>query len=130
MDWASLVLRFGIGLMFVAHGMQLALGKFGGPGVTGFSQMLSKMGFAPAILWSYLAGYTTLIGGLFLLLGICVRLSAFSLLIFITVAAVTAHLPKGFFLQNGGYEYNFIIACACVALMILGGGKFGITKKF
>lgn len=129
-NWASLVLRIGLGIMFFAHGLQMALGKLGGPGVNGFAKMLSGLGFSPALFWSYVACYTTLIGGLFLILGIYTKISSIFLIIFIVVAVLKVHLSKGFFLANGGYEYNFIILCALIALLILGTGKFGITKKF
>jgi putative oxidoreductase len=129
-DLAILILRLGLGIMFFAHGLQMALGKFGGPGVQGFAKMLSSMGFTPAILWSYIACYTVLIGGAFLVFGIMTRVSALLLLIFIAVAGIKVHLAKGFFLQSGGYEYTFVIACVCLALIILGGGKFSLTKNF
>lgn len=127
-DWAILVLRLGIGIMFFAHGLQMAFGLFGGPGISGFTQFLVSLGFLPARLWAYLAAYTTFIGGLCLILGIFTRGAASLLLIFIVVAAVKVHLAKGFFLQSGGFEYNFVIAAACIALIIAGAGKFGLTK--
>ncbi len=129
MDLAVLVLRLGLGVMFFSHGMQMAFGFWGGPGPNGFSKYLSGMGFAPAIFWAYLAAYTVLIGGLFLIAGFLTRFAAFSLLIFIVVAAVKVHLSKGFFISNGGYEYNWVIAFACLTLMIVGGGKFSIIKN-
>lgn len=129
LDLAILVLRLGLGVMFVAHGLQMAFGMFGGSGVTGFSKMLSSLGFSPAIFWAYLAAYTVLIGGLFLILGILTRVSAFFLLIFIVVAAVKVHWSKGFFLP-AGFEYTFIIACVCLALLLLGPGKFSLLDRF
>ena len=130
MDLASLILRLGLGMMFTAHGIQKVFGIFGGPGIDGFSGMLSKLGFAPALFWAYLAAYLEFVGGIFLILGIYVRSTALALLIFITVAAVKVHLPKGFFLSAGGFEYTFIIFSVCLALIILGGGKFATTNKF
>jgi len=130
MDLALLALRLGIGIMFFGHGLQLALGKLGGPGIVGFAKMLEGLRFVPAIFWSYLAGYTTLIAGLFLILGVSPRLSGFSLLIFIAVAAYKVHLSRGFFIQGGGFEYNFVIACACIALIIAGAGKYSLWNKF
>ena len=129
-DLVSLVLRLGLGIMFFAHGLQIALGKLGGPGPQGFSKMLAGLGFSPAIFWSYLAGYSILIAGPFLILGIFTRIAAIPLVIFMLVAIYKVHLAKGFFITNGGYEYNFIILCALIALLILGTGKYGITKKF
>jgi len=126
LDWGILVLRLGIGVMFVAHGLQMALGLFGGPGVKGFSGMLSSLGFFPALFWSYVASYTVLIGGLLLIIGVQTRPAATLLLIFILTAGIRVHLSKGFFLSNGGIEYTFVIAAACISIILLGPGKFSI----
>jgi putative oxidoreductase len=129
-DIASLVLRLGVGIMFFAHGLQIALGKFNGPGAQGFAAMLGKMGFAPPLLWSYLAGYSTLIGGLCLIVGFCARIATIPLFIFMFVAMVKVHLSKGFFLMQGGFEYTFVVLCALIAIAALGTGKYGVTKNF
>ncbi|MHB8154430.1 MAG: DoxX family protein [Candidatus Omnitrophota bacterium] len=126
LNWGILVLRLGIGVMFLAHGLQKAFGFFGGPGIKGFSQMLSGLGFAPAIPWAYLAAYTEALGGIFLIMGLYTRSSAAMLLVLIVVAAIKVHLGKGFFLSNGGFEYTFVIAAACLSLILLGPGKFSI----
>jgi putative oxidoreductase len=121
-----LVLRLGLGIMFTAHGLQMALGLFGGPGVNGFSKMIAGLGFFPPLLWAYVACYTVLIGGIFLILGVFTRLSASLLLVFILTAALKVHLSKGFFMAAGGFEYNFVIAASCLALILIGAGKYTI----
>ena len=128
-DLGILVLRLALGIMFVAHGLQMAFGLFGGSGVKGFSKMLSGLGFAPAMLWACIASYTVLLGGLLVIVGVQTRLAAALLLIFILTAGISVHLGKGFFLSNGGYEYTFIIAAICLALILLGPGKFNIFNK-
>ena len=70
------------------------------------------------------------IGGLCLILGLFTRISASLLFILIVVAALKVHIGKGFFLADGGYEYAFIIDCMCLALIISGGGKISLLKKF
>ena len=130
MEWAALVLRIGLGIMFASHGLQKAFGMFGGPGIGGFSEMLSGMGFKPALFWAYLAAYAELVGGLFLVAGIFTRGASFLLLVLIIVAAVKVHLARGFFLSAGGFEYTFIIACICLALIIMGGGKYSLFNRF
>ncbi|MCX5694087.1 MAG: DoxX family protein [Candidatus Omnitrophica bacterium] len=125
-NWGILILRLGIGVMFAAHGLQKVFGFFAGPGIKGFSQMLSSLGFAPAIPWAYLAGYTELLGGVFLIIGVFTRPCATLLFILITTAAIKVHLGKGFFLSGGGFEYDFVIACVCLALVLLGEGKYTI----
>ena len=129
LNWGILVLRLGLGIMFMAHGLQMAFGLFGGPGVKGFAGMLSGLGFVPAIFWSCVASYTVLVGGLFLITGILTRPAAALLLIFIVTAGLKVHLSKGFFLSNGGFEYTFVIAAGCLALILLGPGKFAIFNS-
>jgi putative oxidoreductase len=127
-NWGILILRLGIGVMFAAHGLQKAFGFFAGPGINGFSKMLSGLGFAPPVFWAYLAAYTELLGGVFLILGVFSRSSAALLLILIVTAAIKVHLAKGFFLANGGFEYTFVIAAGCLALILLGPGKYSIFE--
>jgi putative oxidoreductase len=128
-DLALLILRLGLGVMFVAHGLQ-TFGMFAGPGIKEFSGFLSGLGFSPAIVWAYIGACSELIGGIFVILGILPRISALLLMIFIVVAAYKVHLSKGFFIQSGGFEYTFIIACICLALIIAGSGKFSLFNKF
>jgi len=129
-DLAVLVLRICLGVVFVAHGLQAALGMFGGSGINVFSDMLASLGFKPALFWAYLGAYVELIGGLFIILGIFTRGAALLILIFMVVAAFKVHLAKGFFIQAGGFEYNFVLICVCIALMLLGPGKFRVFNKF
>ncbi|MDD5156319.1 MAG: DoxX family protein [Candidatus Omnitrophica bacterium] len=129
-DLAILVLRLALGIIFLAHGGQAAFGLFGGPQIGGFSQMLAGLGFRPPMLWAYIGAYTELIGGACLIFGLLTRVAALFLLVFIVVAALKVHLAKGFFLQNGGFEYNFLIACVCLVLVITGPGKFSLMNKF
>ena len=130
MNWASLFLRLGLGFMFTAHGLQKVFGLFGGPGIGGFSKMLSGLGFIPVAFWAYLAGSTELVGGLCLIVGFLTTLFSFMLLILIMVAALKVHMAGGFFLATGGIEYTFVIAFALAALIILGPGRFSIYEKF
>jgi putative oxidoreductase len=129
-DLASLILRLGLGVMFLAHGLQKVFGLFGGSGMSGFSKMLAGLGFSPALFWAYLVAYLEFLGGLSLITGLSTRISSSLLFIVIAVAAVKVHLAKGFFMQAGGFEYHFVIASVCLALMILGTGKYGINRKF
>ncbi len=125
---ASLVLRIGLGVMFVAHGLQMAFGLFEGPGVEKFSSTLPNMLGLPQILWSYIASYSCLVGGSCLILGVFTRIATIPLIIFTIMAVKLVHWKNGFFISTGGWEYNFIILCALIALSILGGGKFSVTK--
>ena len=129
MNWATLPLRLGLGIMFMAHGLQKAFGMFGGSGIAKFSKSLSGLGFSPAIPFAYLVVCIELIGGILLILGLFSRIASSLLLILMVVAVIKVHLAHGFFSMNGGFEYNFLIMCACISLMISGPGNLSIYKK-
>ena len=129
MNLAILVLRLALGSIFLGHGAQKAIGAFSGPGIKGFTVMLASLGFVPAGFWAYLAAYTELIGGLCLILGVLTRPAAALILMLIAVATYKVHLSKGFFLANGGFEYNILIMAACISVIILGAGKFSLAPK-
>lgn len=129
-DLAILILRVSLGVMFAAHGLQKVFGLFGGPGVKGFSEILSGLGFSYSLVWAYIAAYTELIAGTFLVLGLFTRGAAFLLLILIVVAGIKVHKGKGFFLSQGGFEYVFVIASICISLILLGPGRFSCLNKF
>lgn len=130
LNLAILTLRLCLAVVFIGHGLQVAFGLFGGSDISGFSEMLVSLGFKAPMVWAYVAAYTQLIAGLFLILGFLTRFAAFSLFIFMLVAMLKVHISKGFFMQTGGFEYNFVLICICIALMLSGSGKFAMTPKW
>jgi putative oxidoreductase len=128
-NWAVVPLRLGIGIMALAHGLQMAFGLFNGSGVGGFAKMLETMGFFMPKFWAVIGAYTLLLGGICLILGFLTRIASLFLAIFMVVAVMSVHISKGFFISNGGYEYNFVIICGCIALMLSGPGALSIGKK-
>ena len=129
-DWASLPLRLALGAVFIAHGLQKAFGVLGGPGIEGFTKMLSGLGLTPAEPLAYAVACIELLGGLCLILGVFTRVASCLLFAVMAVAVLKVHLTKGFFLMDGGYEYNLVIMAACLALLIAGPGKLSASKNF
>lgn len=128
-EMSSLPLRLGAGIIFLAHGLQKAFGLFDGPGIVNFSKMIASMRISPAIVFAYLVAYIELIGGIFLIIGFCTRLSAALLSLVMLVAIIGVHLSKGLFASQGGFEYPLVLLCVCISLLISGAGKYSITKK-
>jgi putative oxidoreductase len=42
------------------------------------------------------------------------------------VAAVSVHLPNGFFTQNGGFEYNLVLAAGALSVAFTGPGALSV----
>jgi putative oxidoreductase len=92
-DTGLLVLRVGIGIMFLLHG---APKLFGGPSKwTGVGGAMGNLGitFMPAF-WGFMAGLAEFGGGLLLILGLFVRPAA-AFLIFTMFVAAMNHIAGG-----------------------------------
>ena len=132
-DVASLVLRVVLGIVFFAHGAQLALGWFGGNGFSATMQFFTQNMHIPTV-FAFLAIMAQFLGSLGLIVGLLTRVAAFGIAVVMLVATVMIHLPVGFFMnwfgnQKGeGYEYHLLAMVIALALMIKGGGKASIDR--
>ena len=117
-----LLLRLAVGGIFIAHGAQ----KLFVIGLPGVQQMFEGMGLpAPAILAPVVA-LVELVGGLLLMLGLGTRVAGVALAIVSVGALVTAHLPAGFFAQDGGIEFTLLLAVASLVPALTGAGAFSV----
>jgi putative oxidoreductase len=122
----SLLIRLTIGLAFFLHGAQKVFGWFGGSGLEKWSEYLGTQNYSK--LTAYFSAYAEMIAGILLIAGVCTKLSAGAMLIFMLFAVWIAHLEKGYFSNKGGYEYQLLLIVACVVLIILGGGEYSLDK--
>ena len=125
-DLSMFVLRLVLGAIFIMHGGQKLFGIFGGIGIDGTTKMMEGLGFsAPhsvALIWSSIE----FAGGILLVLGIIARYSAILIIGIMLLSVWKINLAYGFFLQNGGFEYNLLIIAACVPLVCMGGGRWSV----
>jgi len=123
-DLASLVLRLMVGGMFFLHGI-------GKPIVVGMEEVISGFianGFPD---WTaYASTIVEIIGGLMLLLGLQSRLAALALTP-VTLGIIIYHFPNGWVFHNpgGGWEYPQLILISLITIILLGGGRYSISKN-
>src|SRR2546427_11083095 len=125
-DLGVLALRLVLGAVFLAHGAQKSFGAFGGPGFEGATGFIGSMGFRPARFWTALAVGGELVAGVLFLFGLLTPLAGLLVLGTMAVAIAKVHGPKGFFVQNGGYEYNLGLIVAGPAWGAVGTGRVSL----
>ena len=121
-----LVLRIGIGIIFIIHGLPKLMG-----GVETWTQLggtMSMVGisFAP-VLWGFMAAATEVFGGLFIILGLLHRPSAV-LLVFTMIIALLMHVMLGdpFTIYSNALKALVVF----IALVITGPGKYSLDYLY
>ena len=130
MDIGLLVLRLALGTTLAAHGVQKLFGWFGGPGLQGTAKGMESLGFVPGARAALFAGLAEAGGGFLLAVGLFTPAASAAFLGVMLVAVVSVHLSKGFFAQNGGYEYNLVLALGALSLAFTGPGSLSLDGAF
>lgn len=124
-DFGLLIIRIGLGAMFIWHGYPKLIG---GPEMwTGIGGSMGAVGinFLPAV-WGFLAAVTEAVGGLLIILGLFFRPICLLLVINLVVAALF-HLNKGDGLMGASHAIEDGIMF--LGLFIIGPGLYSIDKK-
>jgi putative oxidoreductase len=124
-DTALLVVRIIVGIILMAHGAQKIFGAFGGPGLSG---IMSPQGPGGGGVIGLLVAIGEFFGGLGILVGFLSRFSAAANILIMLGAIVLVHGRKGFFLSDGGFEYNLALIGLLVPILILGPGKIAVSR--
>lgn len=133
-NFSPLFLRLIIGFGFMAHGWAKISRGTGGLEKL-FRQISVPFPHFTAIFFPYIE----LFGGIFILLGLFVVITAVPLIISMLVAMFTIHIQNGFSSVNTigltpegpkfgppGYEINLVYIAGLVSLMLTGGGALSI----
>lgn len=127
-DPALLALRAVLGAVFIAHGGQKLFGWFGGEGFDAEVESMRQLGLEPATLIALAAGVAEFAGGLLVLLGLFTPLGAVAIAGVMVGAIAVDAWPNGFFVYNGGFEYNLVLIAICAALVLTGAGTYSIDR--
>jgi putative oxidoreductase len=128
-----LLVRLGLGIVMLPHGLQKTLGLFGGPGFSGTMGMFTSQGM-PALL-AFLVILSESLGSLGLIVGFLTRVAAFGCASVMLGAIGMVHWQNGFFMnwdgkQPGeGFEYHILALATALALLIGGGGKASVDRS-
>src|SRR3954465_10942236 len=109
-----------------AHGAQKLFGWWGGPGMQGTAGMCVNLAYRAPFAMACGLALSELVGCRFLPAGLLTPLGALLVTVVMFNAVYHVHWPKGFFVGNGGYEFNLLIAAAPVALAGTGPGRFSL----
>jgi uncharacterized membrane protein YphA (DoxX/SURF4 family) len=118
--YATLVLRIGLAIVFIAHGW----GKV--TGIEGTAGFFAKVGIPLSSFFAYVVAAVEFGGGILILLGLFTRIAAALIAIVMVVAIFTVKLSQGFL---GGYELDFILLCVAIALMLTGSGPVALGSS-
>ncbi len=121
-DLAILLVRIASALAFFYHGAAITFGAFGGPGPAGFAAFTHT-----SLTVAYLVGLAQLGGGVTMLTGILARVGAVCILIVMVGAIYLVHLPHGFDIGRGGYEYALTQLLISLAILVGGPGKYSLA---
>ncbi len=120
--YAALLLRLGLGVLFLAH-VGLKLFVFTPAGTAAF---FGKLGLPEPL--AYLVMLAEAAGGVGLILGIATRWLALLTLPILLGAIFTVHAANGFFFTapGGGWEYPAFWALALAVQALLGDGALAL----
>lgn len=121
-DLSILVIRVGLGVVFLAHGYNHV---FGGGKIAGTARWFESLGVRPGILHAWTASLTELGAGLLLILGLATPLACGGVVGTMLVALVTNHLKNGFFIFRPGEGYEYVLTLVLMAVGLAGIGAGG-----
>lgn len=113
------LIRLGLGVVFLAHGIQKLQGI---DGVIGF---FGKIGLPAFLAWA-VAIIETLAGAA-MILGVFTGFAGLSLAIIMLGAIFTAKKAAPFM---GGWEFDFVLLTSALGVALLGPGKYAVTCLF
>ena len=129
MTFGIAILRAVVGGLFIGHGLQKLLGKFGGPGLEGTSGWMESVGMRPGKLHATAAGVAETGGGALLVAGAATPLAASALTGSMTVAIAKVHGANGVWAQEGGYELPLVMIAALFAITASGPGTSSLDGR-
>ena len=124
-DLALFLLRLGVGIVMLAHGIRHI---FGGGKIGGTARWFGGMGMKAPMMQAWLASITEIAAGVSLVLGLLTPLGGAGVVGTMAVAWICNHFKNGFYIFNKGegYEYVMTLLLCGVALGTVGPGSWSL----
>jgi len=122
-----LILRIGLGVLFLIHGVPKLLG--GIEKWTGLGKVMSNFGinFTPAF-WGFMAAFSESFGAIALITGLFFRPAAFMMATTMFVAASMHYVNGDAYVPSISYPIELLVVF--IALSVAGPGNFTIAEIF
>lgn len=117
---AKLFIRVALGIVFINAGWLKI------QNIDMVVQGFASMGIPEWL--SYVVSYGEFTAGILMLIGLFARYAAVFISIVMIVATFKVHLPNGFSIANGGYEYTLVLFLIALSVLMQGGGKYSIAR--
>lgn len=124
-DFGILIMRLGLGAMFVYHGAPKIMGGVDKWAGLGKAVAIFGINFMPAF-WGFMASSSEFVGGILVFLGLYIREA--SVFLFITMVVATAfHFNRGDGLFGASHAIE--VGAAFLSLVFIGAGKYSLDAK-
>jgi putative oxidoreductase len=118
-DLALLLVRVGLGLVFLAHGWDK---------ITSIDEVISYFAsFEVSAFWAYVVAYVEFIGGIAIFIGLFTGWAGVLLAASMVGSIAMVKLTQGFI---GGYEFDLMLFLSAIAISLAGPGEYTIKRFF
>ncbi len=117
-----LLARVGIGVIFLAHGLQ----KLNTWGHSGTAAAFDSMGAPLPDVSAFLATWVEILGGAALIAGLLVPLAGVLLALDMVGAILIAHVDNGLWVGDGGWELALGLGAGALGLAAAGAGRISV----
>ena len=124
-DIGLLILRVGIGMMFIIHGYPKITGGTLAWGSLGRTMNIFGINAFP-VFWGFLSAFAEFFGGIFLIAGLLFRPFC-ALMMLNMVVATSSHIYQGANFVTLSHAMELAILFFC--LVLIGPGKYKLGKK-
>lgn len=130
-SFAEFLLRAGLGLILLIHGLQKFFGLVGGAGMERFIGLLEKFGYPLTTLLGYYIACLETFGGILLIIGLWTRPVAFLVTVFMIFGVhYTASTGAHWFIWfRGGLEFALLIGLVSFYFTAKGAGPWSLDKR-